>query len=138
MAENQDKKLIIDEDWKKEAQKEKEVLAEKEKAEAKDHGARRGPLPEADFPSLVSMLATQAFFALGLLRVKGEPEAPPDLEAAKYNIDMLGMLEQKTKGNLTPQEATIVERVLFELRLRYVEVQKGQAPPPPKSNIIIP
>jgi len=122
MAENQDKKLIIDEDWKKEAQKEKEVLAEKEKAEAKDHGARRGPLPEADFPSLVSMLATQAFFALGLLRVKGEPEAPPDLEAAKYNIDMLGMLEQKTKGNLQSEEARLLEDTLHNLRMAFVQL----------------
>jgi len=122
MAENQDKKLIIDEDWKKEAQKEKEVLAEKEKAEAKDHGAQRGPLPEADFPSLVSMLATQAFFALGLLRVKGEPEAPLDLEAAKYNIDMLGMLEQKTKGNLQAEEARLLEDTLHNLRMAFVQL----------------
>ena len=114
MAENQDKKLIIDEDWKKEAQK--------EKAEAKGHGARRGPLPEADFPSLVSMLATQAFFALGLLRVKGEPEAPPDLEAAKYNIDMLGMLEQKTKGNLQAEEARLLEDTLHNLRMAFVQL----------------
>jgi len=129
MAENQDKKLIIDDDWKKEAQAEKEVLAEKEKGE-KEKGegkdrSQRGPLPEADLPSLVSMLATQAFLALGLIRVKGEPEAPPDLEAAKYNIDMLSVLEQKTKGNLSPEEAKLFEDTLYDLRMAFVHLSKA-------------
>ena len=126
MAENQDKKLIIDDDWKKEAQKEKEVLAEKEKAEEKEHGGRHGPLPDADFPSLVSMLATQAFFALGLLRIKGEPETKPDLEAAKYNIDVLAMLQEKTKGNLQPEEIKLLEDTLYNLRMAFVQLSKTQ------------
>lgn len=124
MAENQDKKLIIDDDWKKEAQQEKEVLAEKEKTEATDRGARRGPLPEADLPSLVSMLATQALLALGLVRVKGEPEAPPDLEAAKYNIDMLDMLEQKTQGNRSSEETQLLKDTLYDLRMAFVRLSK--------------
>jgi hypothetical protein len=127
MADNQDKKLIIDEDWKKEAETEKEKLAEKEKTEPKGRGPsgkRAGALPEADFAGLVSMMATQAFFALGLIRAKGEPETPPDLEAAKFNIDMLGMLEEKTKGNLSEEEAGLLEQTLHQLRMAFVELSK--------------
>ena len=127
MADNQDKKLIIDEDWKKEAQKEKESLAQKEETEPKaggPAGARHGAMPEGDFTGLVSMLATQAFFALGLIRVKGEPEGPPDLEAAKFNIDTLSMLEEKTKGNLSAEETALLDQTLHQLRLAFVELSK--------------
>jgi len=123
----EDKKLIIDEDWKKEAQKEKDKLAEKETTEKKGRGPsgrRHGALPEADFAGLVSMLATQAFLALGLIRLKGEPETPPDLEAGKFNIDMLGMLEEKTQGNLSDDEAKLLEETLHNLRMAFVELSK--------------
>ena len=99
----EEKKIIINEDWKKEAQKEKETLAaqeeeEKKKAEEQPH---RGPLPKGNFAALVSMLTTQAFFAMGLLQVKGDEKREPDLELAKYHIDMLESLQTKTKSNLT-------------------------------------
>jgi hypothetical protein len=127
MAEDQDKKLIIDEDWKKEAQTEKDKLVKEEKAEDKgagDAGGRHAHLPEADFSGLVSMLATQAFFALGLIRLKGEPESPPDLEAAKFNIEMLIMLQEKTKGNLSEEEAALLDQTLHQLRLAFVQLSK--------------
>jgi len=69
----EEKKIIIDEDWKQEAQKEKEILAAQEAAEKKEtqeESKRRGPLPKGNFAALVSMLATQALFALGLLHVR--------------------------------------------------------------------
>ena len=102
----EEKKIIVDEDWKQQAQKEKEVLAAQEEAgeeKAQDEKSQRGPLPKGDFAALVSMLVTQAFFALGMLKVEGQ-EKEPDLELAKYNIDMLETLEEKTKGNLTEDE----------------------------------
>ncbi len=74
MAE-EEKKIIIDEDWKKEAQKEKEVLAAQEEAEKKKEKAprpRHGPLPKGNFAALVSMLVTQTLFALGLLEIEGQ------------------------------------------------------------------
>jgi hypothetical protein len=95
-----DKKIIIDEDWKQQAQKEKEKLAEQEKAEkekAPRDKSHRGPLPEGDFAALVSMLVTQALFALGLIQVEGQKDREPDLELAKYNIDMLETIQEKTK-----------------------------------------
>ncbi|MHC4486831.1 MAG: DUF1844 domain-containing protein, partial [Planctomycetota bacterium] len=96
----EEKKIIIDEDWKQEAQKEKEILAAQEaaeKKETKEESTHRGPLPKGNFAALVSMLATQTLFALGLLQVKGQEERQPDLALAKYNIDMLETLQEKTK-----------------------------------------
>jgi hypothetical protein len=121
----QEKKIIIDEDWKQEAQKEKEILAAQEEADKKDKQQEqqaRGPLPEGNFAALISMLATQALFALGLLQIKGQEERKPDLELAKYNIDMLGVLEEKTRGNLSKEEEIVLANTLNELRMGYVKV----------------
>ena len=120
-----EKKIIIDEDWKAEAQREKEILAAKEKAEkekAQEEKQARGPLPQGNFAALISMLTTQALFALGLLQVKGQEKREPDLELAKYNIDMLETLEEKTKGNLTKEEEAVLANTLNELRMGYVKV----------------
>ena len=120
-----EKKIIIDEDWKQEAQREKEMLAAQEAAEKKktrEESKRRGPLPKGNFAALVSMLTTQALFALGLLQVKGQEEREPDLALARYNIDMLETLEEKTKGNLTKEEETVLANTLSELRMGYVKV----------------
>jgi len=119
----EEKKIIIDEDWKQEAQKEKEILAAqektgKEKAEEERH---RGPLPKGDFAALVSMLVTQALFALGMLQVEGQKKEP-DLEMAKYNIGMLETLEEKTKGNLSEEEKKVLENTLGQVRMAYVKV----------------
>ena len=121
----QEKKIIVDEDWKQEAQKEKEILAAQEEAEKKDEQQEEpshGPLPAGNFAALVSMLTTQALFALGLLQIKGQEERKPDLEMAKYNIDMLQVLEEKTKGNLTKEEEIVLANTLNELRMGYVKI----------------
>ena len=121
----EEKKIIVDEDWKAEAQREKEILAAQEKAEKKktpEEKQARGPLPQGNFAALISMLTTQALFALGLLQVKGQEKKEPDLEMAKYNIDMLETLEEKTKGNLTKEEETVLANTINELRMGYVKV----------------
>ena len=122
---NEEKKIIVDEDWKAEAQKEKEILAAQEEAEKKEKQEEkpsRGPLPEGNFAALVSMLTTQALFALGLLQVKGQEEKEPDLEMAKYNIDILETIQEKTKGNLSKEEETVLSNTLNELRMSYVRI----------------
>ena len=81
---NDEKKIIIDEDWKAQAQKEKEELskeAEKETEEKQEQGQKQ--LPPADFSGLVSMLTTQAFFALGLIRTEEDKDQPANLQLAK-------------------------------------------------------
>jgi hypothetical protein len=117
---DEEKKIIIDEDWKREAQREKEKLAAKEAQDKKEQAAeepRKGPrgLPRGDLAGLISMLTTQALFSLGLIQVRGDEDREPDLELARYNIDMLEAIEQKTKGNLTPEEQEMLKNTLSDL-----------------------
>jgi hypothetical protein len=65
---------------------------------------------------------------MGLLQIKGEEKREPDMELAKYNIDMLETLEEKTKGNLTEEEKKVLENTLNQLRMGYVQVAE-QVPP---------
>lgn len=84
---------------------------------------------QVSFMTLVLSLATTAAVHFGDV---GDPatgeRSGVNLEGAKQMIDVIGILQDKTRGNLTPEEATILERVLFELRMRYVEVQRAQEP----------
>jgi len=117
-----EKKIIIDEDWKQEAQKEKEILAAEDEKEEMEKSEGRGPIPPGNFAALVSMLVTQALFAMGFLQIKGQEKRAPDLELAKYNIDMLETLEEKTKGNLTDEEQAVLTDHLNQLRMAYVKI----------------
>jgi len=129
--EKEEKKIIIDEDWKQQAQKEKEKLAEeeakaekaKESKKTEEQQAKR-PLPPADFTGLVSMLATQAFFAMGVLRAEDDEEREPDLNAAKYNIDMLEIIQKKTENNLTEQESDLLQNTLHQVRMTFVKLSQ--------------
>ncbi len=119
----QEKKIIIDEDWKGKAQKEKEVLKEKEKIEKPENDAEQEyQLPAGDFGALISLLATQAMFAMGLITTEKDKEPQKDLRLAKFQIDMLAMLEEKTKGNLTEQEAKFLSNTLSQLRMGFVNM----------------
>jgi len=120
----EEKKIIIDEDWKSQAQKEKEVLKAQEKAEKEDQESRRSSLPPADFSGLVSILASQAFFSLGIIRNKEDQDKQiePDWQMARYNIDLLGMLEEKCKGNLTSEEERLLSSTLEQLRMTFVKL----------------
>ncbi|MCL5279105.1 MAG: DUF1844 domain-containing protein [Planctomycetes bacterium] len=125
--EEEPKKIIVDEDWKQQAQREKESLAaqeaqEKKKEEAEEGPRRGGPLPQGSLAALISMLATQTLFALGFLQIKGEEEREPDLDLARYNIELLGALEDKTKGNLTPEEQQLLKNTISDLRMGFVSV----------------
>ncbi len=84
---------------------------------------------QGSFMTLVLSLATSAAVHFGDV---GDPatgeRSDVNLEGARQMVEILGILQEKTRGNLTPEEATILERVLFELRMRYVEVQRAQAP----------
>lgn len=129
MAENDEKKIIIDEDWKQEAQRDKEKLVEQEKAKEAEKAEKaevqeRPVLPDADISSLVNMLATQAFMALGLIRMKEGDEPTIDLEMAKFNIDTLNVIEEKTKGNLSDDEKEMLDGVLAQLRMAFVNAGK--------------
>jgi hypothetical protein len=120
MTEEKEKKIIVDEDWKNKAQKEKETLKDKEC----DKPQEGHQLPPGDFSSLVSLLATQALFAMGLIATEENAEPKKDLRLAKFQIDMLESLEEKTKGNLTEQEQKFLAGALGQLRMGFVEASK--------------
>jgi len=124
--EEEPKKIIVDEDWKQQAQREKEILAaqeqEEKKKEAEEEPRRGGPLPEGSLTALISMLTTQTLFALGFLQIKGEEQREPDLDLARYNIELLAALEEKTKGNLTAEEQQLLKNTLSDLRMGFVSV----------------
>ena len=132
MADNETtSKLHIDSDWKAEAQKEKERLAQKEKEQkvrAPKPGAGPSPeggqqeLPEPSFRSLVGMLASQAIMGLGAMADPQTNRVIIDLEGSRFAIDLLEVLEQKTKGNLTEEETKDLQQILAELRSRYVQI----------------
>ena len=122
--EKKEKKIITDEDWKAEARKEKEKLAKEEaekKTEEPEEEVEGRELPRGDINGLMSMLVTQAYFAMGLLQTEGS-EQEPDFQLARYHIDLLEALEEKTKGNLSEQEGAVLSSTLNQLRMAYVKL----------------
>jgi hypothetical protein len=89
--------------------------------------AAGGPaLPAVDFHTFVLSLGSSALLHLGELEHPDAGGPHQDLALAKHTIDILAMLEEKTKGNLTPAEAKLISSLLYDLRLRYVETSKGK------------
>ncbi len=84
-----------------------------------------GPtLPAVDFHTFVLSLGSSALLHLGELEHPDVGAPQKDLPLAKHTIDILAMLEEKTRGNLTPAEEKLIGSLLYDLRLRYVEAQK--------------
>lgn len=86
----------------------------------------------ASFLSLTMSLASNAAASLGMMPHPVTGETGVDLKSAKHWIDVLGMLEQKTQGNLDAQEAEMLENLLADLRMQYVSFTNAPTPPPSK------
>jgi hypothetical protein len=89
-------------------------------------GATKDPEPAVslgaiDFATHVLSLASSAMCAMGKLPAPGGETMAPDLETAKHLIDVLGMLEQKTKGNLDESEQKLLQSLLYDLRVAFVD-----------------
>jgi len=82
------------------------------------------PLPEINFSTFVISLSTQALMHLGEIVNPITGKIDPDVPAAKQMIDMLGMIKEKTSGNLNANEERLVQDILFDLRMKYVEAVK--------------
>jgi hypothetical protein len=135
MSEADRPKIIIDDDWKAQAQAEKAKLAGQEKAKPATPPAA-SPLPagapaaesesdEIGFNDLVQMLASQALLYMGAVPDPQTGRAVVSPPMARAHIDLLGVLEQKTKGNLSQEEATLLQGVLYELRMQFVELGRA-------------
>jgi hypothetical protein len=94
-------------------------------------GAKRPANLEATFEGLISSLYLQAMMQLGMVREESAP-AQPDIIGARHTIDMIALLGEKTKGNLTERESHLLQNILFELRMAFLEITKliTSAPPP--------
>jgi len=81
-------------------------------------------LPPPSFSLLVTTFASQGAVAFGLIPNPIDGKTEVRLELGRHAIDMLDILEQKTKGNLTPDEAQFLEHVLHQLRMGFLEATK--------------
>jgi len=94
-------------------------------------GGEAPPLPPVDFTSFALSLGTSALYHLGLVANPSAEDADgrsePNLPVARHTIDTLELLQQKTQGNLSPQESALLAELLSELRLRFVEVESRAA-----------
>jgi len=109
----EDKKKV-DESWKETAEKQKEELKKE----------RKSIPPEPDFSFFITTLSIQAAISLGDVPNPATNQKEEDLNQAKFIIDTLGMLQEKTKGNLDSKETQLLENVLYELRMQYVSKTK--------------
>ncbi len=123
--------LHIDSDWKTEAAREKQQLAAQEQKEAAAKpAAAPGGEPPIGFVDLINMLAMQAAIGLGGYQGPGGERVPPNPAAAKHNIDLLEVMQEKTKGNLSADEEKMLGSVLYELRMNFVQATSPTTPPP--------
>lgn len=97
---------------------------EKKKEEDKKEEARGVPLPEVNFNSLIFSLSSSALLHLGEITDPQTGEKRTDLDLAKHSIDIIGMLKEKTKGNLTDEEEKFLESILTDLRWRFVRAKQ--------------
>lgn len=124
----------IDESWKESILKERTGVdagpqpqdGQKEHPPTAHSEEARPASPETDFMNFISTLGMQALSALGVLPdpATGQPKGvitSQDLAQAKYLIDVIQMIAGKTKGNLTPDESTSLEEMMYQLRVNYVE-----------------
>ena len=124
-----------------EAQVEKEKLAEQAEKGEPEGGEATGEgrteprqIPPASFSTLVTTLATQIFLSLGGMEDPKTKQRYVDLDLAKHQIDILVVLEEKTAGNLTDEEKKLLDQVLYETRMQYVNIaQHATRAEPPKN-----
>ena len=115
--------------------KDKKVVAEgiekgiKEENKKKEEGKKEEkqeqiPLPEMNFSTFIFSLNSSALFHLGEIPDPATNEREKNLPIAKQTIDIIGMLKENTKGNLTNDEEMLIDHILYDLRMRYVEEMK--------------
>ena len=105
----------VDESWKE------NVVHEKKKPELGP-----APPPSVDFTNFLTSLGYQTLMHLGELPSPGTQERSIDLEAAKETIDLLVLLQSKTRGNLTPEEEQVFKTLLSELQMKFVSKAGGR------------
>lgn len=128
-----EKKIFVDDDWKTQAREEQARLAEEQAG-----GGESGDLPDPNFTELLNLIVTPALAGFGLLAGPDGQRIPPNLDVAKHYIDLLQVFADKTQGSLAEDEQQVLDQVLYDLRMRFVQmasgggdVSGGQMPPSP-------
>lgn len=125
---SEEKKIIIDEDWKAQVEAEKEAFEQQAEGVQTGQSSEQDPrMPPASFQMLLTTLATEAMMALGQLPNPLTGEAAYRPNQAKYLIDTIEVLQDKTQGNVTPEEALAIKDLLHQLRMAFLA-----GPPEPK------
>lgn len=130
-SDDQEPKIIVDDDWKTQVQAEKEELLKKEAEEAsasnddqtdatQTESGEPQELPPASLTMLVTTLSAQAMTSLGFIPDPTTGKSTPNRPLAKHFIDTLGVLEEKTNGNLTTEEANLLKETLHQLRMAFI------------------
>jgi len=129
----EEKKIIIDEDWKSQVQAEKEAAAEqgdKESTESPSADTQEAmgqdvPLPPASLEILIGSLATQAMVSLGIIPHPATNKPQRLMNQAKHLVDMLEVLQEKTEGNRTAEETAMLDDTIHQLRMAYVQISQS-------------
>ncbi len=133
---SEEKKIIIDEDWKSQVEAEREAAKQEPASETTDSEATTPtepaaegavdpndpPMPPASIGMLMSSLATEALISMGQFPHPVTGETTTRKNQSKYLIDTLEMLKEKTTGNLTSEEAIALDDVLHQLRMAFIQI----------------
>ena len=101
-----------DKDWKERA------------SEDKKKEFKMPPPLEVNFMMFITSLSMQAMMSLGIYPNPVTKKEEKNLDAAKYTIDTIAMLQEKTKGNLSSEESRLIDNILYDLRMKYIEANK--------------
>jgi uncharacterized protein YjaG (DUF416 family) len=104
----------IDQNWKEKTEKEKETINSQEEFIP----------PKPDFPFFISTLAIQASISLGAMPNPATNKTEENLHQGKFLIDTIDMLKEKTQGNLSTEESSLLDNILYELKMQYVAKTK--------------
>ena len=134
-------KKRVDESWKEQAAREKQAATGAAASpsapsspagapQAASAAAGREEMPEARFDLFVSGLAMETLIALGDMPHPATRKRAVNVTQAKYLVDVLGIIEEKTRGNLSVDEEKLLQDALYQLRMRYLSKSGGVAPAP--------
>ena len=122
----------VDESWKEQMERERQQPASPSSAAPQQPPKQKPQKPRKEeqtpFSVFLSSLSMQVLMALGEMPHPATGLVQEEPEQARYLIDVLGLLQEKTQGNLTQEEAGLLEGLLYELRMKYVEKTQGGAP----------
>ena len=104
--------------------KEESAKVKEEKDEGKKKEKGFAPLPEINFSSFILSISSSALLHLGEIADPQSGEKKKDLALAKQSVDIIALLKEKTKGNLTEDEEKLLEHLLYDLRMRFVQASE--------------